>query len=179
MARKEWIIAYHGTSTDPQIILSQGLKPLNFRQTANQVLIDYYPRRIPKWVYKAINRELRYRQQNQKPFVHLTLSWNQALAYTSADEGEFKSIIRGYVREGLRLKKKRIKEKRYIVTVKILMDEDKYVRECKARMSDHGIRWLEGREWGCWDVQVKNVPPARILRIEDVTHLAPFFRPDI
>lgn len=180
MAKRKYLIAYHGTTRDPKVIAQQGLIPPNLGNEARFVLSQYYHRKIPKWCYKAITREIKYRRDGllhhgEGPFVHLTFSWRQALAYTSATDGEFRESIHHIIRSGLRLKRKpqgKYAERRYIVTVRIPITKE--IEAMKERIRSHGYKWREMRQEGGWDEKVKHVPPHDILKIEEVSHLFPF-----
>lgn len=163
------LIAYHGTSTNPELIRQKGLYPPNFRAVADQILKQYSHRKLPKWVLKHVELEIQYRER-QGSNVHLTLSWSQAMAYSgSPPGGEFAQLIDNLIRQGLRLKKRKLQFRRYVVTVRIPIS--KHVQDVRKRVREHGLKWHELRQAGGWDEMVPGVPPGKIIRITDVTDM--------
>lgn len=117
------ITAYHGTGSPPSQIKKYGLKPLDFEQVAKDILAKYEHRKIPKWVYRAIDREIKYREGQQKS-VHLTLSKQLATNYSGSSGGEFSRSVEDVIRKGLHLKHKDWQDTvGYVVAVKIPLSE--------------------------------------------------------
>jgi hypothetical protein len=161
------MIAYHGTNTDPEIIWSEGLKPLNYRYLADKLLLQC-PKSLPKWVSKAVYRETDYQGNwhNKGPLVHLTLSKRNAASYAGAQGGEFMSNAIRFISQGLRRKVNIIKPHRYVITVDIPEPED--IKETRKRVLEHGYDWKEFMHMNTWDITVKRVLPQDIVSIEEV-----------
>lgn len=161
------MIVYHGTSTDPSIIWNEGLRPHNYQELSKKMIYEA-GRKLPKWVLKAIEREVEYQGNwwNKGPLVHLTLSKSNALDYAKSDGGEFVSIVRNYINKGLRRKPKLIQSRKFIVT--IVIPETSEVKEVKQRVSKFGYNWEEFKENTTWDITVPRVYPRDIISIEEI-----------
>jgi len=162
------ITVYHGTGSTPSQIRRYGLKPLDYKQVAEDILVKYKHRKIPKWVYKAIDREIKYRE-NQQNSVHLTLSKRQAAGYSGSSGGEFTRSIEGLVRSGLHLKKRDwFDTVGYVVAVQIPESEKPsyYSNESLQSYIDKFEKHDIPREQWAVEVTRPYIHPKQIISIE-------------